>query len=102
MTYAKAKKKQESNLTKTVKKVIVKNRDEVAINLKVEEPKVRYLKMRAFFRESSWGFFDQSPPEILPELRLKGNWLENAGFSPDDYVSVTAMTDLLIIRRCKT
>ena len=36
--------------------------------------------------------------KIVPELRLCGNWLENAGFSPTNYVSVTVMDKLLIIR----
>jgi hypothetical protein len=37
----------------------------------------------------------------VPQLRLCGDWLEAAGFSPEEYVSVTVMPDLLIIRSSK-
>jgi hypothetical protein len=90
-----------SSKRKIVRKVFAPAREAVTVDLQAEEPKVRYLKMRAFFRESSWGFFDQSPPEILPVLQLKENCLEDAGFSPDGYVSVTALKGLLIIRVCE-
>ena len=38
----------------------------------------------------------------VPELRLCGNWLEKAGFSPENYVSVTVMDGLLVIRSTAT
>jgi len=34
----------------------------------------------------------------VPDLRLCGSWLEAAGFHPEEYVSVTVMKGLLIIR----
>ena len=36
--------------------------------------------------------------KIVPEPRLCGNGLEKAGFSPKNYVSVTVMNGLLVIR----
>jgi len=83
-------KKQEA----TYKKVIRPQQDEISILLKREEPRVRYLKLYPFYREAKF----TSKRKIVPELRLCGNWLENAGFSPTDYVSVTVMDKLLIIR----
>jgi len=78
----------------TFKKVIRSQQDEISILLKREEPRVRYLKLYPFYREAKF----TSKRKIVPELRLCGNWLENAGFSPTDYVSVTVMDKLLIIR----
>ena len=78
----------------TFKKVIRPKQDEISVLLKREEPRVRYLKLYPFYRESKF----KLKRKIVPELRLCGNWLENAGFSPTDYVSVTVMDKLLIIR----
>jgi hypothetical protein len=82
----------------TFKKVIRSHRDEVSVLIKREEPKVRYLKLYPFYRESKSNRFFKSIGQIVPELRLCGNWLENAGFFPTNYVSVTVMDKLLIIR----
>ena len=81
----------------TYKKVIRPQQDEISVLLKREEPRVRYLKLYPFSRESKSNHFNPKR-KIVPELRLCGNWLENAGFSPTNYVSVTVMDKLLIIR----
>jgi len=83
------------------KKVIRPQRDEVSVLIKRENPKVRYLKLYPFYRESKSNRF-YSTRKIVPELRLCGNWLENAGFFPTNYVSVTVMDKLLIIRPTET
>lgn len=96
MTYTENKKsKRETKSQKTFKKVIRPKQDEISIQFKCEEPKVRYLKLKEFYR----AFKTNSKPEkVVPELRLCGNWLEKAGFDPGNYVSVTVMNKLLIIR----
>ena len=81
----------------TFKKVIRSQRDEVSVLIKRENPQVRYLKLYPFYRESKSNRFYPTR-KIVPELRLCGNWLENAGFFPTDYVSVTVMNGLLVIR----
>lgn len=83
---------------RTVKKVITPKQEETSIQLKAEAPKVRYLKLKAFHRESSSKFLHKPPPTVVPELRLCGNWLEKVGFFPNNYVSVTVMDGLLLIR----
>jgi hypothetical protein len=80
----------------TFKKVIRKATEEESVNFRVEEPKVRYLKLQPFFRRTTYS------SKTVPELRLRGNWLEQAGFSLDNYVSVTVMNGLLIIRSTET
>ncbi len=82
--------------TSTFKKVIRKAIEEESVNLRVEEPTVRYLKLQPFFRQTTYSY------KTVPELRLRGNWLEQAGFSFDNYVSVTVMNKLLIIRSTET
>ena len=101
MLYAEKSRSKASKKSKTVRKLIVPGQEAVIVDLKAEIPKVRYLKRQSFFRDSNLGFFDQSPRQIIPELRLKGNWLEAAGFSPNGYVSVTSFKGLLIIRVCE-
>ncbi len=98
MTYTN--KKQSSTKVKptsTFKKVIRKQEliEEEAVILRAEEPKVRYLKLYPFHRQpnETSGFC-----KIVPELRLCGYWLEKAGFLPCNYVSVTVMEGLLVIR----
>jgi len=89
----------EKNLQETpFKKVIRPQQDEISILLKREEPRVRYLKLYPFYRESRSNLLFKPKGKIVPELRLCGNWLENAGFFPTNYVSVTVMDKLLIIR----
>jgi toxic protein SymE len=66
----------------------------LGVTLRVEEPRVRYLKLQPFYRQSQrdYGY------KTVPELRLCGNWLEEVGFSPEKYISVTVMDGLLVIR----
>ena len=80
--------------TSTFKKVIRKQEliEEEAVTLRTEEPKVRYLKLQPFYRQPN------ATRRIVPELRLCGSWLEKAGFLPKEYVSVTVMDGLLVIR----
>ena len=98
MTSTEKKNQKEVNLPLTFKKVIRPRQDEISIKLKCEEPKVRYLKLQPFYRQSqaNCGY------KRVPELRLCGNWLEEAGFSPENYVSVTIMNGLLVIRSTTT
>ena len=88
------------NPTSTFKKVIRKQEftEEKSVTLRAEEPRVRYLKLQPFYRQSqaNYGY------KTVPELRLCGNWLEKAGFSPENYVSVTVMNGLLVIRSIAT
>ena len=86
---------------RVIKKIITSRKEEVSTQLKAEKPKVRYLKLQPFFRESSSKGFCKSSSTVVPVLRLCGNWLEKAGFSPYNYVSVTVMDELLIIRSSK-
>jgi hypothetical protein len=82
--------------TLTFKKVIRKQEiKEKSVTLCAEEPKVRYLKLQPFYRQPRIKSYRN---KIVPELRLCGNWLEKAGFSPENYVSVTVMNGLLVIR----
>ena len=81
----------EGKPTPTIKKVLHREVEE-SITLKAEQPQIRYLKLNTIYRP---GF---QTPKIVPELRLCGNWLEQAGFEPSEYVTVTVMNGLLIIR----
>lgn len=83
---------------RTVKKVIIPLQKEVSIQLKAETPKVRYLKVKAFSRESQSTTLMKPRAKIVPQLRLCGLWLQKAGFHPDEYVNVTVMDGLLLIR----
>ena len=94
MTNFKSKTK-EAKTAPTFKRVIQKQIEEESVILHAEVPKVRYLKLQPFYRESSTVC---SPAKIVPELRLCGNWLQAAGFLPKEYVSVTVMDRLLVIR----
>ncbi|MDR2920146.1 MAG: type I toxin-antitoxin system SymE family toxin [Tannerella sp.] len=96
MTYTEKNPTKEVKPTSTFKKVIRKAIEEESVNLRVEEPTVRYLKLQPFFRQTTYSY------KTVPELRLRGNWLEQAGFSLDNYVSVTVMDGLLIIRSAET
>jgi len=62
-----------------------------------EEPTVRYLKLLPFYRQSQANTCYKDYKKV-PELRLCGIWLEKAGFLPENYVSVTVMNGLLVIR----
>ena len=100
MTYTEKKKTNGVKPTPTFKKVTRKQEviEEKSVSLKVEEPAVRYMKLYPLFRHSRSKCLDKPEPKVVPELRLCGNWLEEAGFSIADYVSVTVMDGLLLIR----
>lgn len=82
----------------TVKKVIIPLQKEVSIQLKAVTPEVRFLKVKAFSRESQSTALIKPRAKIVPHLRLCGLWLQKAGFNPDEYVNVTVMDGLLLIR----
>ena len=86
--------------TSTFKKVTRKQKviEEESVSLKVEEPSVRYMKLYSLFRHSRSRCLHKPAPKVVPELRLSGNWLEEAGFSIAGYVSVTVIEGLLVIR----
>jgi hypothetical protein len=96
MTYI-AKKGQRQRKTSTLNKTELPSKKTVKGEQKLEEPRVRYLKVQPFYREKRVDFLKCETREV-PQLRLCGDWLEAAGFSPEEYVSVTVMPDLLIIR----
>lgn len=100
MTYTENKLSKEVTPTSTFKKVIRKQAviEEESVSLKVEEPTVRYMKLYSLFRHSRSKCLYKPEPKVVPELRLSGNWLEEAGFSIADYVCVTVLDGLLIIR----
>lgn len=77
----------------TVKKIICSAVPEASVELKKEIPDVRHLKLQPYFRDNS---LSNSP---VPMLRICGKWFAGAGFGVDDYVSVTVMKGLLVIRR---
>jgi len=89
----------EVNPTSIFKKVIRKQEiiKEKSITLCAEEPKVRYLKLLPFYRQSQTNCCYKGYKKV-PVLRLCGQWLEKAGFLPENYVSVTVMDGLLVIR----
>lgn len=41
---------------------------------------------------------NQYSKSVVPEIRLRGNWLEKLGFAPEQRIFVTTMNKLLIIR----
>ena len=65
---------------------------------KPEKSTVRCLKLKSFYRESSSKILHKPAPTVVPELRLCGMWLEEAGFVSESYVNVTVMEGLLVIR----
>ncbi len=69
---------------------------EKAVYLKKETPAVRHLKVQPFYRQYRLASGERT--QIVPELKLCGQWLAEAGFEPDSYVSVTVMNGLLVIR----
>ncbi|MDR2953733.1 MAG: type I toxin-antitoxin system SymE family toxin [Prevotella sp.] len=85
-----AAKKKEAHAT--IKKVIHPASDEVILELKAEQAHVRYLKLQPLYRQLQHG------ETVVPELRLNGRWLERAGFDFEQYVSITIMEGLLIIK----
>ena len=98
MLITEKKQSKEVKSTSTFKRVIRKFIEEKSVTLCAEEPTVRYLKLQPFHRQSQTNYGHKK----VPELRLCGNWLEKAGFSPENYVSVTVMDGLLVIRSTTT
>ena len=98
MTCTEKKQSKEVKPTSTFKRVTRKFIEEKSVTLCAEEPTVRYLKLQPFFRQ----YQANCGHKKVPELRLCGNWLEKAGFSPENYVSVTVMDGLLVIRSTTT
>lgn len=84
----------------TTKKVIsvTPRPNKTIIQLKTETPKVRCLKIQPFFRESQSRCYPKPKATIVPELRLCGLWLQQAGLHPDNYASIIVMDGLIIIR----
>lgn len=59
---------------------------------------IRRMKAYAFYRLSrSIGMY-KTQPVIVPQIRLCGNWLKEAGFLIDEPVAVTVMKGKLIIQ----
>ena len=88
--------KQVSNTSK-VKEPISHSKESENVELNMEESKVRYLKLQPYYQEKREDYFNIKTRKV-PDLRLRGNWLESAGFYPDEYVSVTVRKGVLIIR----
>ena len=103
MSYTEKKQSKEVKQTSTFERVIRKREfiEEKSVTLCAEEPKVRYLKLLPFYRQSQANCYYKGYKKV-PELRLCGNWLEKAGFLPENYVSVTVMNELLVIRSIAT
>jgi hypothetical protein len=98
MSYTEKKQIKEVKSTSTIKKVIRRQKiiEEKSVILCAEKPTVRYLKLQPFYRQAQTNYGHKY--KKVPELRLCGNWLEQAGFLPENYVSVTVMNGLLVIR----
>ncbi len=79
------------------KKIVTPAKEALTVELKLEEPKARYLKLEPFYREYRTDLLSCKTTKV-PKLRLCGNWLEKAGFNYGEYVSVTVMKGLLVIR----
>lgn len=58
----------------------------------MKRPEVRSLKIQPKTR------FNKYSQKDVPEIKLCGNWLENLGFQIEDRVTITSMSNLLIIR----
>ncbi len=58
----------------------------------MKRPEVRSLKIQPYIRLNQW-----SQTEV-PVIRLCGNWLGKLGFTPEQKVTVTTMSRLLIIQ----
>ncbi len=53
---------------------------------------IRHLKLQPLYRKNTWGQTKETS-----QLRLCGNWLEQAGFFPKQSVTVTVKKGKLII-----
>lgn len=82
-----------STIQSTTKKVVRKTQKKKEVEPGAEKPKVCYLKLKEFYSLNKL-----RDTRKVPELRLCGKWLEQAGFTAPEYVSVTVMKGLLIVR----
>ncbi|WP_374173280.1 SymE family type I addiction module toxin [Flavobacterium tructae] len=62
---------------------------------------VRHVKTYSFYRASRCPSIFRPRPKELPQIRLSGNWLQNAGFTIDRNLTITVMKNMLIIRPAK-
>ena len=88
---------QKNTLLSPISKIIHSQQDEINVQLKSEEPKSYNLKLYPFYQ-----FLKNCETKIVSESTPCENWLENAGFSPNDNVNVIVMDKLLIIHSTKT
>lgn len=80
---------------KAIQKILT-SQESITGTPKADSLQIRRLKLKPFYRQSA-ALYDTST-KIVPELRLCGDWLQEAGFHPNDYVDVTVKDGLLIIR----
>ena len=59
---------------------------------KSKKKKVRTMKVQPQHRINQWTH------NTVPEIRIRGNWLAQLGFSPHQQVSITTRKKMLIIR----
>jgi hypothetical protein len=52
------------------------------------QPKIRSPQIR----------LNQFSETTIPEIRLRGNWLKELGFLPNQRVNITTMNKMLIVR----
>lgn len=52
-----------------------------------ETPKDRFLRVEEHFSQRRWS------EVVTSQLRLKGMWLEDYGFKPDDRAKITYLND---------
>jgi hypothetical protein len=67
----------------------------IAMELKennTEKQKTRSLKIQPQIRQN------RLSQKTVPEIKLSGKWLNDLGFTPAHYVTVTAEEKMLIIR----
>ncbi len=55
----------------------------------------RQLKVREYWRQLKYG------EKLVPQIQLSGNWLEEAGFTINDFVTIEVDQDQLIIKKIK-
>ncbi len=68
-------------------------KENIDIKTSPGKTEVRQLKLQPFYRRTK-----TRKGKIVPQLQLCGNWLENAGFYPDNYVSIIVREGLLIVQ----
>jgi hypothetical protein len=56
-------------------------------------PVIRSLKINSRYRSNRY------ENKLIPEITLRGNWLEQAGFLREQRISVAAIKGLLIIKK---